>query len=120
MRRPRSYTYPQHELVAGWAGQLLDAGGDLRFGVEVTGVEQSEDGVVVSAVRDKVPVTVECEAVVAGDGAGSLLSNGEAAVSAVYPARWLTLIAAVRRRLAGRSTGCTRGALQVGFTARRP
>ena len=51
MRRPRSYTYPQHELVADWAGQLLDAGGDLRFGVEVTGVEQSEDGAVVSAVR---------------------------------------------------------------------
>ena len=95
MRRPRSYTYPQHELVADWAGQLLDAGGDLRFGVEVTGVEQSEDGAVVSAVRDTVPVTVECEAVVAGDGAGSILSSGEAAVSAVYPARWLTLIAAV-------------------------
>ena len=73
MRRPRSYTYPQHELVADWAGQLLDAGGDLRFGVEVTGVERSEDGAVVSAVRDTVPVTVECEAVVAGDGAGSLL-----------------------------------------------
>jgi len=75
--------------------ELLDAGGDLRFGVEVTGVEQSEDGAVVSAARDTVPVTVECEAVVAGDGAGSLLSNDEAAVSAVYPARWLTLIAAV-------------------------
>ena len=95
MRRPRSYTYPLHELVADWAGQLLDPGGDLRFGVEVTGVEQSEDGAVVSAVRDTVPVTVECEAVVAGDGAGGLLSNDEAAVSAVYPARWLTLIAAV-------------------------
>jgi hypothetical protein len=25
-----SYAYPQHELVADWAGQLLDAGGDLR------------------------------------------------------------------------------------------
>ena len=73
MRRPRSYTYPLHELVADWAGQLLDPGGDLRFGVEVTGVEQSEDGAVVSAVRDTVPVTVECEAVVAGDGAGSLI-----------------------------------------------
>ena len=39
-----SYTYPQHELVADWAGRLRAAGGDLRFGVEATGVEQSEDG----------------------------------------------------------------------------
>ena len=90
-----SYTYPQHELVADWAGQLLAAGGDLRFGVEVTGVGQSEDGAVIRAVRGAVPVTVECEAVVAGDGAGSLLSDGATAVSAVYSARWLTLIAAV-------------------------
>lgn len=90
-----SYTYPQHELVADWAGQLLDAGGDLRFGVEVTGVEQSENEVVVSAVRGTESVTVACEAVVAGDGAGSILSTGAAAVSDVYPARWLTLIAAV-------------------------
>ena len=90
-----SYTHPQHELVADWAGQLLAAGGDLRFGVQVTGVEQSEDGAVVRAVRGTVPVTIECEAVVAGDGAGSSLSDGAAAVSAVYPARWLTLIAAV-------------------------
>ena len=90
-----SYTYPQYELVADWAGQLLAAGGDLRFGVQVTGVEQSGDGAVVRAVRGAELVTIECEAVVAGDGAGSLLSDGAAAVSAVYPARWLTLIAAV-------------------------
>ena len=42
-----SYIYPQHELVADWAGQLLAAGGDLRFGVEATGIGQSDDGVVV-------------------------------------------------------------------------
>jgi p-hydroxybenzoate 3-monooxygenase len=90
-----SYTYPQHELVADWAGQLLAAGGDLRFGVRVTGVEQSGDGAVVTAMRGTEPVTVECEAVVACDGAGSALSAGAAAVSAVYPARWLTLIATV-------------------------
>ena len=57
------YIYPQHELVADWAGQLLAAGGDLRFGVEVTGIEQFEDRVVVSAIRGpaREPVTVECE-----------------------------------------------------------
>jgi p-hydroxybenzoate 3-monooxygenase len=43
------YIYPQHELVTDWAGQLLAAGGDLRFGVEVTGIEQSADRAVVRA-----------------------------------------------------------------------
>ena len=98
-----SYTYPQHELVANWAGQLLAAGGDLRFGVEATGVEQSEDGAVVRAVRGTAaePVTVECEAVVVGDGAGGVLSAGAPALSADYPTRWLTLIAAVPPSAAG-------------------
>ena len=89
-----SYIYPQHELVADWAGQLLAAGGDLRFGVEATGIGQSEDGVVVSAVRGTESVTVECEAVVVGDGAASVLS-------ATYPTRWLTLIAAAPPSAAG-------------------
>ena len=96
-----SYIYPQHELVADWAGQLLAAGGDLRFGVEATGIGQSEDGVVVSAVRGTEPVTVECEAVVVGDGAASVLSAGAAGVSATYPTRWLTLIAAAPPSAAG-------------------
>jgi p-hydroxybenzoate 3-monooxygenase len=96
-----SYIYPQHELVADWAGQLLAAGGDLRFGVEATGIEQSEDGVVVSAVRGTESVTVECEAVVVGDGAASVLSAGAASVSATYPTRWLTLIAAAPPSAAG-------------------
>jgi len=92
-----SYTYPQHELVADWAGQLVAAGGDLRFGLEATGVQQSEGGAVVHAVRGPAgePVTIECEAVVVGEGAGRVLCAGAAAVSASYPARWLTLIAAV-------------------------
>ncbi len=96
-----SYIYPQHELVADWAGQLLAAGGDLRFGVEATGIEQSEDGVVVSAVRGTESVTVECEAVVVGDGAASVLSAGAAGVSGTYPTRWLTLIAAAPPSAAG-------------------
>jgi p-hydroxybenzoate 3-monooxygenase len=98
-----SYTYPQNELVADWAEQLVAAGGDLRFGVEATGVEQSGDGARVSAVRGPAaqPVTVDCEAVVVGDGAASILSASAAAVSAVYPARWLTLIAAAPPSTAG-------------------
>ena len=96
-----SYIYPQHELVADWAGQLLAAGGDLRFGVEATGIGQSGDGVAVSAVRGTESVTVECEAVVVGDGAASVLSACAAGVSAAYPTRWLTLIAAVPPSAAG-------------------
>ena len=81
----------------------MAAGGDLRFGVEATGIEQSEDGAVVRAVRGPTgePVTVECEAVVVGDGAASVLSAGAAAVSATYPTRWLTLIAAAPPSAAG-------------------
>ena len=81
----------------------MAAGGDLRFGLEATGAEQSEDGAVVRAVRGTTgePVTVECEAVVVGEGAGSVLCAGAAAVSAVYPARWLTLIAAAPPSAAG-------------------
>jgi p-hydroxybenzoate 3-monooxygenase len=98
-----SYTYPQNELVADWAEQLVAAGGDVRFGAEVRGIEQSEDGAVVSAVRgpSAEPATVECEAVVVGAGAGSVLSAGAPAVSAVYPTRWLTLIAAAAPSTSG-------------------
>ena len=75
----------------------------MRFGAEVKGIEQSGDGAVVRAVRGTAaePVTVECEAVVVGAGAGSVLSAGAAAVFAVYPTRWLTLIAAAPPSTAG-------------------
>ena len=91
------YIYPQHELVADWAEQRVAAGGDLRFGVEVTGAAQSADGAVVSAVRraSGESVTVECEAVLVCDGAASVLAAGMAAATVTYPARWLTLIARV-------------------------
>jgi p-hydroxybenzoate 3-monooxygenase len=97
------FIYPQHELVADWAGQLLAAGGDLRFGVEATGVAQCEDRAVVSAVGGKAaePVTVECEAVAVCGGAAGVLSAGESGVSAAYPTRWLTLIAAAPPSIAG-------------------
>lgn len=92
------YIYPQHELVADWAEQLVGAGGDLRFGVEATGIEQSGEGVVVSAAdrTDGKSMTVECEAVAVCDGAASAVSTAAdlAGFSAVYPTRWLTLIAA--------------------------
>jgi p-hydroxybenzoate 3-monooxygenase len=91
------YIYPQQELVADWAEQLLAAGGDLRFGVEVMGVEQDDDGALVGTVAAATgePLTVECEVVVCCDGAGSAVGAGFEAASAAHPFRWLTLIAAV-------------------------
>jgi p-hydroxybenzoate 3-monooxygenase len=56
---------------------------------------------VISAVRGTEPVTVQCEAVVVGDGAVGVLSADAAGVSAAYPARWLTLIAAAPPSAAG-------------------
>jgi p-hydroxybenzoate 3-monooxygenase len=75
----------------------------VRFGVEATGIDQSEDEAVVSAVRRTAgePVTVECEAVAVCDGAAGVLSAGTAGVSAAYPTRWLTLIAAAAPSAAG-------------------
>ena len=39
------YIYPQQELVGDWVEQLLAAGGDVRFGVEATRIEQGDEGV---------------------------------------------------------------------------
>ena len=127
-----SYIYPQHELVADWAGQLLAAGGDVRFGVEATGVEQSDDGAVVSAVRGTAgeTVTIECEVVAVCDGAAGVLSAGTAGASAAYPTRWLTLIAAAPPSATGTVYGlharlrgpvpplCVHDAVHAGSTSR--
>ena len=104
------YIYPQHELVADWAGQLLAAGGDLRFGVEATGLAQSDDGAMVTAVcgTAREPVTIECAAVAVCAGAAGGLPTGTAGPSATYPTRWLTLIADAPPSTAGTIYGVHR------------
>jgi p-hydroxybenzoate 3-monooxygenase len=91
------YIYPQHDLVADWAADLLGQGGDVRFGVTVTAVEQSGRGARARALAgpEQEPVTIDAAAVVVCDGAGSTLAPGPARFSAAYPTRWLALIAAV-------------------------
>jgi len=91
------YIYPQQELVGEWVEQLLTAGGDIRFGVRATGVEQDEHGCTVSGVdaSSGAALTIACEAVACCDGAGSAFSGGIDAASVLHPFRWLTLIAAV-------------------------
>jgi p-hydroxybenzoate 3-monooxygenase len=91
------YIYPQQELVGDWAEELLAAGGDIRFGIRATAVEQHEDGVAVSAVdaATGASTTIDCEVVACCDGAASVLSAEADDVSVAYGFRWLTLIAAV-------------------------
>jgi len=91
------YIYPQQELVGDWVEQLLTAGGDVRFGVRATGVEQDEHGCTVSGVdvSTGAALTIDCEAVACCDGARSAFSADIDADSVSYPFRWLTLIAAV-------------------------
>jgi len=91
------YIYPQHDLVADWAADLVARGGDVRFGVTVTGAAQDADGALVRAVSGPAgdPLAIGCAAVVVCDGAGSTLVPGAAAFTAAYPTRWLALIAAV-------------------------
>jgi p-hydroxybenzoate 3-monooxygenase len=91
------YIYPQHELVGDWAEALLEAGGDLRFGVRVTAVEQRDDHVAVSALvaSTGATTTIDCEVAACCDGAASSFTSAAARVSLVHPFRWLTLMAAV-------------------------
>jgi p-hydroxybenzoate 3-monooxygenase len=94
------HIYPQHQLVGDWAEQLVAAGGDVRFGVHVTGVEQDEDHAVVSAISTatETPLTLECEVVACCDGAAGAFAtsaDGVTTLAVSHPFRWLTLIAAV-------------------------
>ena len=108
-----NYIYPQQQLVGDWAEQLIAAGGDVRFGVQATRVEQRADGATVGAVvaSSGTPVTIECEIVACCDGATSAFSSGVDAAALVHPFRWLTLIAAVPPS----STGTIYGLHRHGF-----
>ncbi len=124
------YIYPQQQLVGDWAEQLVAAGGDLRFGVQATAVEQLDDRAEVSAVVASTGMesTIRCQVVACCDGAASAFTAGVDEVATSHPFRWLTLIAAVppstsgtiyglhRRGFAGqmhRSSTATRFMLEV-------
>ena len=93
-----SYIYPQHELVAAYAHEFMAAGGELRFGVRVTGVDQNEEVAIVTAVAEETLEhgRIECRFVAACDGARSVLLPAIHDVDVIerqHPFRWLTLIA---------------------------
>jgi p-hydroxybenzoate 3-monooxygenase len=92
------FIYAQHELVAVLADRLIASGGEIRFGVQVTGAEQSAEGATVSGVAAGEAVRIECDFVAACDGAGSALLGGFDRASVLerqHPFRWLTLLADV-------------------------
>jgi p-hydroxybenzoate 3-monooxygenase len=93
------YIYPQQELVGDWADALVAKGGQIRFGAKVVDVVQNGADVEVRAVAaaDGEPFTVRAEAVVACDGAGSVVAQaaGFQTFEIAHPFRWLAAIAAI-------------------------
>jgi p-hydroxybenzoate 3-monooxygenase len=91
------FIYAQHELVAALVQRVIAAGGEIRFGVRVTGIDQSDEAAIVSAVAepDGEPVRVGCKFVAGCDGARSALLGAIRDASVVewqHPFRWLTLL----------------------------
>jgi p-hydroxybenzoate 3-monooxygenase len=90
------YVYPQHELVARLCDELVAVDGDIRFGIEVTGVDHGDDAVTLSVVDAAgVAATIRCQVVAGCDGARSVIA---AALSASrveeesLPVRWLAML----------------------------
>jgi len=129
------FIYPQHELVVDWVDELLARGGDVRLGVEATGVDQDHDGARVQAleISTGAAFTIESEIVVCCDGATGAFAGDLEDVSLSHRFRWLTLIAAAppssegtiygihRRGFSGqmhRSSAVTRFVLEVSLDDR--
>ena len=94
------FIYAQHELVAALTRRFREAGGEIRFGVCVTGVAQSGEMATVSAVdrASGEQMRVGCQIVAGCDGARGALLRGIRDASVIelhHPFRWLTLLADV-------------------------
>lgn len=90
------YVYPQHELVARLRDALVAVHGDIRFGVEVTGADQSDDGVMLSVVdASGEAAMIRCEVVAGCDGARGVIAGamrGCQVVEQSLPVRWLAVL----------------------------
>ena len=90
------YIYPQHELVARLCDALVDVDGDIRFGVEVTGLAREEDEITLS-VRDAAgnAGSIRCQAVAGCDGARGVIAGSLRNCKVVeqsLPVRWLAIL----------------------------
>jgi p-hydroxybenzoate 3-monooxygenase len=90
------YVYPQHELVARLRDALVALGGNIRFGVEVTGVDRDDDGVTLSVVDEAGEgATIQCQVVAGCDGARGVIAGallGCQVVEQLLPVRWLAVL----------------------------
>ena len=90
------YVYPQHELVAELRTALVAAGGDIRFGIDVTGVDQDDSGVTLSIVDESGhPGSLRCQVVAGCDGARGVISSALhncKVVEQSLPVRWLAVL----------------------------
>ncbi|HEY0521213.1 MAG TPA: FAD-dependent monooxygenase [Ilumatobacteraceae bacterium] len=90
------YVYPQHQLVERLRNALVDVGGNIRFGVNVTAIEQDESAATVSIVnQDGTPSTIRCQVVAGCDGGRSVVSGslrGCEVVEQSLPVRWLAVL----------------------------
>ncbi len=90
------YVYPQHELVARLCDALVAVDGDIRFGMEVTGLTHEQDGITVS-VRDEAggASSIRCQAVAGCDGARGVIAGALRNCKVVeqsLPVRWLAVL----------------------------
>lgn len=98
------FIYPQHELVGKLCDELVEMGGNIRFGVEVVGVaqgveqgvDQGADGASVTIVDgDGERSTIRGKFVAGCDGGRSLVAGalrGCEVVEQSLPVRWLAML----------------------------
>jgi p-hydroxybenzoate 3-monooxygenase len=65
------FVYPQHLMVGALCDALLAAGGEVRFGCTIGGVDQYDEGVTLTLTDESV---VRCEVVAGCDGARSAIA----------------------------------------------
>src|SRR4029079_3891592 len=90
------YVYPQHELVGRLCDALVAVDGDIRFGMEVTGLTREDDGITLS-VRDEDggASSIRCQAVAGCDGARGSIAGAlrDCKVGGQsLPVRWLAVL----------------------------
>lgn len=90
------FVYPQHELVAQLRNALVSAGGDIRFGIEVTGVDHDQTGATLSIIDDSgARGTIRSQVVAGCDGARGVIAGALRNCTVVeqsLPVRWLAVL----------------------------
>jgi p-hydroxybenzoate 3-monooxygenase len=93
------WLYPQHEVLKDLLALRLASGQDLRFGVRVEGIDDSdpEHPRVIAVDADGVPLEIEADFVVGADGSRSTVraavnSSGAGGYFREYPYAWFGIL----------------------------